>query len=120
MIRGGFLSDAERQALTAMARDGLAEHRIARRANAIVLPPGCGAPKIPAQQVMGPPEQIAAGFAGGVFFFFCRAPRSAWSPSPAAGFPEGPVSSARENQPPTPPRPLLERPQGGCTQQIPR
>ena len=37
MIRGGFLSDAERQALTAMARDGLAEHRIARRANAIVL-----------------------------------------------------------------------------------
>ena len=37
MIRGGFLSDAERQALTAMARDGLAEHRLARRANAIVL-----------------------------------------------------------------------------------
>src|SRR3954453_8971505 len=37
MIRGGFLSDAERQALTAMARDGLAEHRRARRANAIVL-----------------------------------------------------------------------------------
>src|SRR3981081_3494422 len=37
MIRGGFLSDAERQALAAMARDGLAEHRIARRANAIVL-----------------------------------------------------------------------------------
>src|SRR6266852_5473438 len=37
MIRGGFLSDAERQALIAMARDGLAEHRIARRANAIVL-----------------------------------------------------------------------------------
>jgi hypothetical protein len=37
MIRGGFLSDAERQALTAMARDGLAEHRMARRANAIVL-----------------------------------------------------------------------------------
>src|SRR5712671_3545186 len=37
MIRGGFLSDAERQALTAMARDGLAEHRVARRANAIVL-----------------------------------------------------------------------------------
>src|SRR5258707_5301704 len=37
MIRGGFLSDAGRQALTAMARDGLAEHRVARRANAIVL-----------------------------------------------------------------------------------
>src|ERR1700694_4003912 len=37
MIRGGFLSDAERQALASMARDGLAEHRIARRANAIVL-----------------------------------------------------------------------------------
>src|SRR4030088_685359 len=37
MIRGGFLSDAERQALTAMARDGLAEHRVARRANAIVV-----------------------------------------------------------------------------------
>src|SRR3981081_3496930 len=37
MIRGGFLSDAERQSLIAMARDGLAEHRIARRANAIVL-----------------------------------------------------------------------------------
>src|SRR5260370_1495255 len=37
MIRGGFLFDAERQTLTARARDGLAEHRIARRANAIVL-----------------------------------------------------------------------------------
>src|SRR5258708_13457225 len=37
MIRGGLLSDAERQAPTAMARDGLAEHRVARRANAIVL-----------------------------------------------------------------------------------
>jgi transposase len=37
MIRGGFLSDAERRALTGLARDGLAEHRVARRANAIVL-----------------------------------------------------------------------------------
>jgi transposase len=37
MIRAGFLSEAERQALIGLARDGLAEHRIARRANAIVL-----------------------------------------------------------------------------------
>jgi transposase len=37
MIRAGFLSEAERQALVGLARDGLAEHRIARRANAIVL-----------------------------------------------------------------------------------
>jgi hypothetical protein len=35
MIRDGFLSDAERQSLVAMAGDGLAE--IARRAKAIVL-----------------------------------------------------------------------------------
>jgi transposase len=37
MIRAGFLSEAERQALVELARDGLAEHRIARRANAVVL-----------------------------------------------------------------------------------
>jgi hypothetical protein len=37
MIRAGFLSEVERQALIVLARDGLAEHRIARRANAIVL-----------------------------------------------------------------------------------
>jgi transposase len=37
MIRGGFLSVTERQALIGIARDGLEEHRVARRANAIVL-----------------------------------------------------------------------------------
>lgn len=37
MIRGGFLSEAERQELRALARDGLSEARVARRANAIVL-----------------------------------------------------------------------------------
>ena len=37
MVRAGFLSEAERQTLVGLARDGLAEHRIARRANAIVL-----------------------------------------------------------------------------------
>ena len=37
MIRGGFLSADERRALVDVARDGLAEHRLARRANAIVL-----------------------------------------------------------------------------------
>jgi len=37
MIRSGFLSADERRALTRLARDGLAEHRVARRANAIVL-----------------------------------------------------------------------------------
>ena len=37
MIRGGFLTAEERQALTELARDGLAEHRLARRANALVL-----------------------------------------------------------------------------------
>jgi transposase len=37
MIRGGFLSEPERQALIGIARDGLEEHRIARRANAIIL-----------------------------------------------------------------------------------
>src|SRR5262249_46594810 len=37
MIRPGFLSAAERGALIVVARDGLVEHRVARRANAIVL-----------------------------------------------------------------------------------
>jgi transposase len=37
VIRGGFLSTDERRALTGLARDGLAEHRVARRANAIIL-----------------------------------------------------------------------------------
>jgi len=31
MIRAGFLLEAERHALIGLARDGLAEHRIARR-----------------------------------------------------------------------------------------
>ena len=34
---GGFLSAKERADLTALARNGLAEHRVARRANAIFL-----------------------------------------------------------------------------------
>jgi hypothetical protein len=37
MIRDGFLTAEERQDLTELARDGLAEHRLARRANALVL-----------------------------------------------------------------------------------
>src|SRR3954454_4268114 len=37
MIRGGFLTAEGRQDLTELARDGLAEHRLARRANALVL-----------------------------------------------------------------------------------
>ena len=37
MIRGGFLTAEEQQDLTELARDGLAEHRLARRANALVL-----------------------------------------------------------------------------------
>jgi len=37
MIGGGFLTAEERQDLTELARDGLAEHRLARRANALVL-----------------------------------------------------------------------------------
>lgn len=37
MIRAGFLSDAERKALTRIARDGLEEHRVARRANSLIL-----------------------------------------------------------------------------------
>src|SRR4051794_10577211 len=37
MIGGGFLTAEERQDLTELARDGLAEHRLARRANAVVL-----------------------------------------------------------------------------------
>jgi hypothetical protein len=37
MIRSGFLSADERRTLTKLAQDGLAEHRVARRANAIVL-----------------------------------------------------------------------------------
>jgi transposase len=37
MIRGGFLSASERKELVSLARDGLAEHRLARRANAILL-----------------------------------------------------------------------------------
>ena len=37
MIRGGFLSASDRQILIGIARDGLEEHRVARRANAVVL-----------------------------------------------------------------------------------
>jgi transposase len=37
VIRGGFLSSTDRQAPIGIARDGLAEHRVARRANAVVL-----------------------------------------------------------------------------------
>ncbi len=37
MIRPGFLSEEERRALVGVARNGLSEHRVARRANAIVL-----------------------------------------------------------------------------------
>ena len=37
MFRGGFLTAEERRDLTELARDGLAEHRLARRANALVL-----------------------------------------------------------------------------------
>ena len=37
MIRGGFLSEVDRQTLIALARDGLAAGRVTRRANALVL-----------------------------------------------------------------------------------
>src|ERR1700741_4389496 len=37
MIRSGFLSREERAALIGLARDGSAAHRLARRANALVL-----------------------------------------------------------------------------------
>ena len=37
MIGGGFLTSEERQDLTELARDGTVEHRLARRANALVL-----------------------------------------------------------------------------------
>src|SRR3954466_4462 len=37
MIRGGFLTSEEQQDLTDLARDGTVEHRLARRANALVL-----------------------------------------------------------------------------------
>ena len=37
MIRAGFLSQIDRADLIALARDGSAEHRLARRANALVL-----------------------------------------------------------------------------------
>src|SRR4051812_50124239 len=43
MIRGGFLTAEERQDLTELARDGLAEHRLARRGDALgVLGRGVG------------------------------------------------------------------------------
>src|SRR5450631_2345731 len=37
MIRAGFLSQVDRADLIALARDGSVEHRLARRANALVL-----------------------------------------------------------------------------------
>src|SRR3974390_3829261 len=37
MIRGGYLSAEDRADLIALARDGSAAHRLARRANALVL-----------------------------------------------------------------------------------
>jgi hypothetical protein len=36
MIRGGFLSDEDRKALIALARDGLVAGRVTRRATALV------------------------------------------------------------------------------------
>ena len=41
MIRRGFLDSEARQDLIELARDGLAAHRLARRANALVLLDGC-------------------------------------------------------------------------------
>jgi hypothetical protein len=37
MGRGDFLTVEEREVLSELARDGLAEHRLARRANALIL-----------------------------------------------------------------------------------
>ena len=37
MIRGGFLDAEAKRGLIELARDGTAEHRLARRANALVL-----------------------------------------------------------------------------------
>jgi hypothetical protein len=37
MIRGGFLDPQSRRELIELARDGSAAHRLARRANALVL-----------------------------------------------------------------------------------
>ena len=37
MIRGGFLSEEDRKALIALARDGSSPGRVTRRANALVL-----------------------------------------------------------------------------------
>jgi len=37
MIRAGLLSPADRAEMIALARDGSAAHRLARRANALVL-----------------------------------------------------------------------------------
>ena len=37
MIRGGFLSEADRKALIALARDGLAAGRVTRCANALAV-----------------------------------------------------------------------------------
>ena len=37
MVRAGFLSTTERAELIELARDGLVEHRLARRGNALVL-----------------------------------------------------------------------------------
>jgi hypothetical protein len=37
MIRGGFLSEEDRNALIALARDGSAAGRVPRRANALAL-----------------------------------------------------------------------------------
>ena len=37
MIRGGFLSEEDRNKLTALARDGSVASRVTRRANALVL-----------------------------------------------------------------------------------
>jgi len=37
MIRGGFLDEATRKELTVLMRDGKAESRVTRRANALLL-----------------------------------------------------------------------------------
>src|SRR2546422_8917685 len=64
MIRPGFLSAAERGALIAVARDGLVEHRVARRANAIVLfYPGGNSLEARAAALFGE-DPVRGGFRG--------------------------------------------------------
>src|ERR1039458_1429324 len=62
MIQSGFLSEEDRKALTALARDGSSRCRVSRRANALTLAKRLKAMGNPKYQNDGDPRTSGPGF----------------------------------------------------------